>query len=129
MGHPVDIRVLSACNAVVSVERTGDTSFVIRADRKGWLSNAFAKIFRTDPTLQKGKVYKNNLFSATLIELTPDAMDVLAVRFDIARPLDDLTLLFLYWEGKSFRTMDFGALAEGEKVLLADTSDIWGSMY
>ncbi len=129
LGHPVDIRVLSACNAVVSVERTGDTSFVIRADRKGWLSNAFAKIFRTYPTLQKEKVYKNSLFSATLIELTPDATDVLAVCFDVFRRLDDQSLLFLFWDGKKFRTMDVAALAEGKEIILADTSDVWGSMY
>jgi len=129
LGYPVDLRVLSACNAVVSVRRAGNDSFIIRADRKGWLSNAFAKIFRTDPTLQKGKVYKNSLFSATLLDLTPDETDVVAVRFDITRPLDDRSLLFLYWNGKSFCTMDFAALAEGEEVMLADTSDIWGSMY
>lgn len=129
LGYPVDLRVLSACNAVISVEPTGDNSFVIRADRKGWLSNAFAKILRTDPTLQKGKVYKNNLFSATLLELTPDKTDVLSVRFDIAKSLVHQSLLFLYWDGKSFRAMDFGALGEGEEVVLADTSNIWDSMY
>jgi hypothetical protein len=129
LGHPVDVRVLSACNAVVSVERTGYSSFVIRSDRKGWLSNAFAKIFRTDSKLRKGKVYKNDLFSATLLELTPDASDVLVVCFDMTRALDDRSLLFLYWDGKRFRAMDLAALAEGKEVQLADTSDVWGSMY
>ncbi len=128
MGHPVDVRVLSACNAVVSVERTGDASFIIRSDRKGWLSNTFAKIFRTDPKLQEGKVYQNNLFSATLLELVPDATDVLAVRFDIAKPLDDHSLLFLYWDGERFLIMDFTTLEEGKEVILADTSDVWASM-
>ena len=129
LGQSVDLRVLSACNAVVSVKRTGDTSFVIRSDRKGWLSNAFAKIFRTNPAFQKGKIYKNNLFSATLLELTPDATDVLVVRFDMTRALDDRSLLFLYWDGKRFRAMGLAALAEGEEIILADTSDVWGSMY
>lgn len=129
LGHPVDLRVLSACNAVVSVEHAGAYSFVIRVDRKGWLSNVFAKIFRTNPILKKGKAYKNDLFSAMLLELTPDARDVLAVRFDVIRPLDDQSLLFLYWDGKRFRTMDLAGLEEGEEVILADTSDIWGSMY
>ncbi|NIM91162.1 MAG: hypothetical protein GTO17_09465 [Candidatus Aminicenantes bacterium] len=128
LGHPVDVRVLSACNAVVSVERTGDASFIIRSDRKGWLSNTFAKIFRTDPKLQEGKVYQNNLFSATLLELVPDATDVLAVRFDIAKPLDDHSLLFLYWDGERFLIMDFTTLEEGKEVILADTSDVWASM-
>jgi hypothetical protein len=128
LGYPVDLRVLSACNAVVSVERTGDTSFVIRSDRKGWLSNMFAKLFRTDPRLQEGKVYQNNLFSATLLELTPDETDVLAVRFDITKPLADQSLLFLYWDGEGFRIMDFSTLEGGKEVILADTSDVWASM-
>jgi len=128
LGQPVDLRVLSACNAVVSVERTGDTSFVIRSDRKGWLSNTFAKLFRTNPKVQKGKVYRNNLFSATLLELIPDATDVLSVRFEVAKPLDDQSLLFLYWDGERFQVMDFDALEEGKEVILADTSDVWTSM-
>jgi len=128
LGYPVDVRVLSACNAVISVKRTGDTSFVIRSDRKGWLSNMFAKLFRTDPKLQEGKVYQNNLFSATLLELIPDATDVLAVRFDITKPLDDQPLLFLYWDGERFLTMDFATLEDGKEFILADTSDVWASM-
>ena len=125
LGYPVDLRVLSACNAVISVKRTGDASFVIRSDRKGWLSNTFAKLFRANPKLQKGNVYRNNLFTATLLELIPDATDVLSVRFEVAKPLDDQSLLFLYWNGKGFQVMDFDALEEGEEVILADTSDVW----
>jgi hypothetical protein len=128
LGCSVDVRVLSACNSVMSVKRTGDTSFVIRSDRKGWLSNTFAKLFRTDPKLQKGKVYQNNLFSATLLELTADETDVLAVRFDTTKPLDDQSLLFLYWDGERFRVVDLAALEEGKEVILADTSDVWASM-
>jgi hypothetical protein len=112
----------------MSVERTGDSSFVIHTDRKGWLSNTFAKLFRTNPTLQEGKVYQNNLFSATLLELIPEATDVLAVRFDITKPLDDQSLLFLYWDGERFLIMDFTSLEEGKEVILADTSDVWASM-
>ena len=128
LGHPVDVRVLSACNAVVSVEREGDASFVIRTDRKGWLSNMFAKLFRTNPKLHEGKVYQNNLFSATLVELIPDATDVLAIRFEIAKSLDDQSLLFLYWDGERFQVMDFATLEEGKEVILADTSNVWASM-
>jgi len=128
LGHRVDVRVLSACNAKVSVKRTGTNSFVIRSDRKGWLSNMFAKLFRTNPQLQKGKVYTNNLFSATLLELTEDETDALAIRFDITRPLDNRSLLFLYWDGEQFLIMDFATLEEGKEVILADTSDVWASM-
>ena len=128
LGHRFDIRVLSACNAVVSVERTGAASFVIRSDRKGWLSNMFAKMFRTNPRIQREKVYQNNLFSATPLELTPDETDVLTVRFEMTRPLDDRSLLFLYWDGKRFLAMDLAVLEEGKEVVLADTSNVWASM-
>jgi hypothetical protein len=127
-GHQTDVRILSACNAIMSLERTGYSSFIIHADRKGWISNIFARMFRTKPILKKGRIYKNNLFSATLLELTPDEKDVLAVRFEMETSLDDKSLLFLYWDGSQFQSIDIAALTDGEKIMLADTSDVWKSM-
>jgi hypothetical protein len=118
------VRVLSACNAVVTIERTGDASFVIRSDRPGWLSNFFARALRVKPVLREGTVYENNLFSATLMQLTDDREDVLAVRFDMNKGLSDESILFLYWDGKAFRPVDLSALPLGEQRLLADTSNI-----
>jgi len=87
----------------------------------------FARIFRTRP-LAAGRVYDTDLFQATLVELTPDGSDVLAVRFDLKRPLDDPSLLFLYWNGREFEPLDLASLAPGASLELADTSDIWAGM-
>jgi hypothetical protein len=123
-GRWMDVRVLCASNAVVTIERVGDDSFVIRSDRPGWLSNFFAKALRVEPILEEGRVYENKLFSATLLRLTDDKTDVLAVRFDMHKSLSDESVLFLYWDGKAFRPIDLSALPIGERELLADTSNI-----
>ncbi len=126
-GGYVDLRLLSSCNGVLSVERLPGDSFVLRSDRSGWLSNMFARIFRTRP-LAAGRVYDTDLFQATLLELTADGSDVLEVRFDLKRPLEDPSLLFLYWDGRGFEPLDVASLAPGTSVELADTSDIWAGM-
>ena len=128
VGRPLDIRILSSCNSVMTVERTGNASFIIRSDRRGWLSNMFANVVRVEPMLESERIYRNDLFSATLLELTDDGLDALAVRFDMSSPLNDGSLLFLYWNGKSFLPLDLAMLPEGEQQELADTSNIWASM-
>lgn len=126
--RPVDVRTLSSCNGVVSVERVTENSFVIRVDRPGWLSNTFARIVRVEPQLRQGRRYDNDVFRAELTELTPDGLDALAVSFTVKRPLDDARTLYLYWDGEGFTPIDLAALAIGEARVLADTSDVWASM-
>jgi len=128
LGRPIDLRVLSSCNAVMSVTRIDDRTFVLRADRPGWLSNMFARIVRAEPRLRKGKVYAKGLFTATLLEMTPDGSDVLAVRFEMSVPLSDPGLLFLSWDGPGYRRIDMAKLPAGKALRLADTSDVWASM-
>jgi hypothetical protein len=125
----LDVRVLSSMNGVMRVERVDDHSFVLRADQKGWLTNFFAGILRSPSRLKPGRVYEKGILTATFLELTPDGRDVLAVRFDLGRPLDDPDLLFMQWDGEVFRPIDLAALAVGEVVTLADTSDVWGGMW
>ncbi len=124
----LDARVLSSLNGVVSVERTDERSFVIRADRKGWLTNFFAAIFRAAGSPGIREVYERDLLTATVVEKTNSGRDLLAVRFRLDRPLGDPDLLFLQWDGEAFRPMDLAALPLGESVTLADTSDVWASM-
>jgi len=128
LGRPIDLRVLSSCNAVMTVTRIDDRSFVLRADRPGWLSNMFARIVRAEPRLIKGKTYAKGLFTATLLEMTPDGSDVLAVRFEMSVPLADPGLLFLSWDGPGYRPIDLAKLPAGKALRLADTSDVWASM-
>lgn len=126
--RPTEAWFLSACNARQSLERVGESSFVIRADRSGWLSNMFASLIRTTSTLEESHMYEKEHFNATLLELTRSRTDVLAVRFDMKRPLDDPETAFFYWNGSAFEPLDLTALAIGETMELADTSDIWASM-
>jgi hypothetical protein len=69
------------------------------------------------------------MLRATFVELTPDRRDVLAVRFEIDRSLNDPGMLFVQWDGETFRPIDLGGLPVGESVTLADTSDVWASMW
>ena len=72
--------------------------------------------------------YERDLLTATVVEKTADGRDLLAVRFRLDRPLGDPDLLFLRWDGEAFRPIDLAALPTGERVELADTSDVWASM-
>lgn len=129
VGRPIDVRVLSSMNGVVSVERLNERSFVLRTDRKGWLTNMFAGLLRSAKPPEPGRVYEKGLLTVTLVEMTPDGRDVLAVRFDMDRPLDDPGVLFMQWDGQTFRPIDLAALPAGETITLADTSDVWASMW
>jgi hypothetical protein len=128
-GRPVEAWLLSAAAGVFSLERTGEASFVIRTDRAGWLDNVFTRILRTRSRLKQGECYETPLFSATLEKLIPTGRDVLAVHFDLERPLNDPGWLILLWNGEAFEPLDISALKVGEIRELADTSDIWKSMF
>jgi len=128
LGYPVDVHVLSSMNGVLSVERLDETDFVLHADRPGWLTNPFAAVLRSPGPARQGKVYEEDLFTATLLTMTRDRRDVRAVRFHVRMPLSDPSLLVLMWDGEAFRPLDLTSMPAGEKVKLADTSDVWASM-
>jgi hypothetical protein len=129
VGRPIDVRVLSSLNGIVSVERVDERSFVLRTDRKGWLTNMFAALLRSSKPPKPGRVYETELFTLTLAEMSRDGRDVLAVRFNMNRPLDDAGFLFVQWDDRAFRPIDLAALPVGQGVTLADTSDVWASMW
>ncbi len=128
LGYAVDVRVLSSMNGVMSVERLDETDFVLHADRRGWLTNPFSAVLRSSRPLRQGKVYEEDPFTATLQTLTTDGRDVVAVRFHVRVPLSDPSLLVLTWDGAAFRPLDLASVPAGEKIRLADTSDVWASM-
>lgn len=128
-GPTLDVRVLSSMNGVMSVQRLDDRGFVLRADQKGWLTNFFAGVLRSPRPPKPGRVFNRGILTATFLEMTQGGRDILAVRFDMDRPLDDPSILFMEWDGDVFRPIDLAALAAGKIVTLADTSDVWGSMW
>ncbi|MBW2529085.1 MAG: glycosyltransferase family 39 protein [Deltaproteobacteria bacterium] len=120
----LQVHLLSSGHAKFDLERRSERSFVVRADRAGWLSNLFAKLVRAEPALSAGSRYEQPGFVATLLEVTPEGTDALAVRFDFDDPLDAEQVLLLSWDGSRFVAVDYGALGDGETRLLADTSDV-----
>jgi len=124
-GKIYDVSLLSSVDAVVTLERTGERSFIIRTDRPGWLSSFTARVMRTKAKVEEGRSYDKDTFVATIVETTDDHLDALAVEFDFKMPLDDPELLFLRWNGETFEPMDLTALNIGETVELADTSKLW----
>lgn len=124
----IDTRVLSSLNGVVSVERVDNHSFVIRADRAGWLTNFFAKVLRSTRRMEPGEVFEKPPLTATILETTEAGFDLLAVRFELDRDLDDASLLILQWDGTQFAPLELMSLDPGVEVVLADTSDLWKSI-
>jgi hypothetical protein len=124
-----ETHVLSSMNGVMSVERRDDHSFILRADRKGWLTNVFAGILRSAVRLKPNAVYKKGILTARLVELTSDQRDVRAVRFEIDRSLNDPGVLVVHWDGATFCPVDLADLPVGKTVTLADTSGVWSSMW
>jgi hypothetical protein len=110
----VAVHILSAHPGRFTVERTGAASLLLRTDRKGWLTDFFARMFRSEPKLAPGRTYPGPLFDATLVELTADGDDVLAVRFEFHHPLADERILFLYWDRRAFRPLALHELTPGE---------------
>jgi hypothetical protein len=129
IGYRVDVRVLSSMNAVVSLIRLNETDFLVRADRDGWLTNPMAAMLRPPGPPERGTVFEQDLFSATLEEMTRGGGDVAAVRFQMDLAVADPSLLFLSWNGEAFSPVDVASLPRGEEIVLADTSDVWASMW
>lgn len=128
LGQRKDVRVLSSGHGVWTVERVGPQAFVLRTDRAGWLANLFARFVRVEARLEPGRRYETDLFTATLLELTPAELDVLAVRFDMKLPLDSPELLVLGWNGTSFEPVHLASAPLRERRLLADTSNPFAGM-
>ena len=114
----VDVHILSTHRGRFTVERTGAASFVLRTDRKGWLTDFFARMFRSEPKLTPGRTYPGPLFDATLVELTADGDDAIAARFEFHQPLADERILFLYWDGRAFRPLALHELTPGDSKRL-----------
>jgi hypothetical protein len=72
----IDTRVLSSLNGIVSVERLDERSFVIRADRAGWLTNFFARALRSTRQLEVGEVFEKPPLAATILETTDTGRDL-----------------------------------------------------
>jgi hypothetical protein len=99
----VDLRVLSSFNGRVEARAEFPGTIVLRTRDSGWLSNLFARVIRVDPDFEVGDEYVTDTFTATVLQVTPEKGDVLEVRFEFNLPLDDPSVILLYWNGKSYQ--------------------------
>jgi len=102
-GRAIDMRLLSSFNGRLSARQESERALALRTGDPGWLNNMFARIVRVTPEFAAGDVYTTPLFTATLLEVTPDGEDVREVRFEFVLPLDDPSLLLLYYDGQDYR--------------------------
>ena len=102
-GEYVDLRVLSSFNGRVSALSEGPNTILLRTEDAGWLSNMFASLIRTEPEFSVGDTYTTELFTVTILKITPDREDVLEARFEFNIPLDDPALALIYYDGEVFR--------------------------
>ncbi len=102
-GQYIDMRLLSSFNGRLSARQESEHALALKTGDAGWLDNMFARVLRVTPELEVGDVYSTPLFTATLLAVTPGGQDVQAVRFEFVLPLDDPSLLFLYYDGGSYR--------------------------
>jgi hypothetical protein len=102
-GQYVDLRLLSSFNGHVWARQEGERVLGVKTDGAGWLNNMFARVVRVTPQFAVGDVYTTPLFTATILTITPDGQDVQQVRFEFALPLDDPSLVLLYYDGHGYR--------------------------
>jgi len=105
-GEYVDLRILSSFNGRVWARQASETGIVLRTDDRGWLGNMFARIVRVTPEFTVGDEYPSETFVATILAVTPDRKDVQEVLFEFTLPLDDPSLVLLYYDGESYRTWE-----------------------
>ncbi len=102
-GEYMDLRLLSSFNGRLSARQESEHTLALKTGDAGWLGNMFARVLRVTPDLEVGDVYSTPLFTATLLSVTPGGQDVQAVRFEFILPLDDPSLVFLYYDGGRYR--------------------------
>jgi hypothetical protein len=129
VGRALDVRVLSSMNGIMSVEPAGERELLVHTDRAGWLTNPFASALARPGAPRLGKVFEEELFTATPVALTEDQTDVATVHFRMNLSLDDPSVLILAWDGTAFVPFDPTTKEAGQETLLADTSDVWASMW
>jgi hypothetical protein len=102
-GEYLDLRILSSFNGRVWARQESDHVLVLKTEDFGWLNNMFARTVRLTPVFAESDAYINSSFTATVLSVTPDRQDVQEVRFEFTLPLDDPSMVLLYYDGQTFR--------------------------
>ena len=102
-GEYVDLRVLSSFNGRVEARADPPHTIELRTSDRGWLSNLFARIIRSNRDFEVGHAYVTETFTATILRVTQDKGDVLEVEFMFKMPLHDRSVVLLAWTGESYQ--------------------------
>jgi len=121
-GEYIDLRLLSSFNGRVSARQESEQTLALKTGDTGWLNNMFARVVRVTRDFTAGDIYATPLFTAAILAVTPDGQDAQEVRFEFRLPLDDPSLLFLYYDGEEFRRWE----PSPEWELLNPTRDPFG---
>jgi hypothetical protein len=95
--------MLSSFNGHVWAKQESDHVLILKTENSGWLSNMFARTLRLTPVLTENTTYITPLFAATILDVSPDGKDVQEVSFEFVNTLDDPSMVFLYYDGHTFR--------------------------
>lgn len=102
-GEYIDLRLLSSFNGRMWARQASEQALVLKTEDSGWLNNMFARVVRVTPGFAVGDVYVTRLFSATVLAITADRQDVQELRFEFGLPVDDPSLVLIYYDGQSYR--------------------------
>jgi hypothetical protein len=102
-GEYLDLRILSSFNGRVWARQESDHVLVLKTEDFGWLNNMFARTVRLTPVFAESDTYTNSSCTATVLSVTPERQDVQEVRFEFTLPLNDPSMVLLYYDGQTFR--------------------------
>jgi len=128
-GEYKDINILSGFNGEIWMKKLSDSSFILKTDSKGWLSNMFAKVLRSGPLVEKGRIFSREDFNAVVVKTTDDNDDVLEVLFDFKYNLTAPGVLILYYNGSEVKAWNFKSQEIDKWVLVGNTSDVMKSLF
>jgi len=119
-----NFNILYGGDGRIWLKKNNDSTISLKTDNKGWITNFFARVFRTKPILEKGSEYKKADFTAKISEITNDGKDVLEVDFKFNNSLTTSDFIIIYFDGNDFKKLDFNKIRSGEWIFIGDTSDL-----
>jgi hypothetical protein len=119
-----DLYILYGGNGKIWLNKLNDSAFALKTNTKGWLTNFFAKLPRTNLLIDKNRIYENKDFSVRIVETTPDKEDILETEIRFKNSLISPGFVMIYFDGNELKVLEFKGQKNGEWMLLGDTSDI-----